>query len=97
VLPDGARGRVKILAPGIAPIIDHDIALLDVGAGLLERWWKDGKRLKPRLVVAEFNKYCTDELDLMREASNASQLRRNFPDSPCWWYRKCTGTGAPAR
>ncbi len=82
VLPDGREVAVKILRPGIEPIIDHDIALLDVGAGLLERWWADGKRLKPRLVVAEFNKYLHDELDLMREASSASQLRRNFPNSP---------------
>jgi ubiquinone biosynthesis protein len=82
VLPDGREVAVKILRPGIEPIIDHDIALLDAGAGLLERWWPDGKRLKPRLVVAEFNKYLHDELDLMREAASASQLRRNFPDSP---------------
>ena len=82
VLPDGREVAVKILRPNIEHIIDHDIALLDVGAGLLERWWQDGKRLKPRLVVAEFNKYLHDELDLMREASSASQLRRNFPDSP---------------
>ncbi len=82
VLPDGREVAVKILRPGIEPIINHDIALLDVGAGLLERWWADGKRLKPRLVVAEFNKYLHDELDLMREASSASQLRRNFPNSP---------------
>ncbi|MGV8935033.1 MAG: ubiquinone biosynthesis regulatory protein kinase UbiB [Gallionellaceae bacterium] len=81
VLPDGREVAVKILRPGIEPIINHDIALLDVGAGLLERWWADGKRLKPRLVVAEFNKYLHDELDLMREASSASQLRRNFPNS----------------
>lgn len=82
VLPDGREVAVKILRPGIERIIDHDIALLDAGAGLLERCWQDGKRLKPRLVVAEFNKYLHDELDLMREASSASQLRRNFPDSP---------------
>jgi ubiquinone biosynthesis protein len=81
VLPDGREVAVKILRPGIEPIINHDIALLDVGAGLLERFWADGKRLKPRLVVAEFNKYLHDELDLMREASCASQLRRNFPNS----------------
>lgn len=82
VLPDGREVAVKILRPGIEPIINHDIALLDAGAALLERWWRDGKRLKPRLVVAEFNKYLHDELDLMREAASASQLRRNFPDSP---------------
>ena len=49
---------------------------------LVERLWADGRRLKPREVVAEFAKYLDDELDLMREAANASQLRRNFADSP---------------
>lgn len=81
VLPDGREVAVKILRPNIERIIDHDIALLDSGALLLEKFWADGKRLKPRLVVAEFNKYLHDELDLMREASSASELRRNFPNS----------------
>ena len=81
VLPDGREVAVKILRPGIAPIIAHDVALLGVCAGLLERWWVDGKRLKPRLVVAEFEKHLYDELDLMREAANASQLKRNFAGS----------------
>jgi ubiquinone biosynthesis protein len=84
-LPDEYGGRavaVKILRPGIAPIINHDIALLDTLAGLLERLWSDGKRLKPREVVAEFAKHLHDELDLMREAANCSQLRRNFTASP---------------
>ncbi|HKB58841.1 MAG TPA: ubiquinone biosynthesis regulatory protein kinase UbiB [Gallionellaceae bacterium] len=86
VLPPGGEhgGRevaVKILRPGIAPVIAHDVALLEICAGLIERWWEDGKRLKPREVVAEFDKYLHDELDLMREASNASQLRRNFAKS----------------
>ncbi len=83
-LPKEHGGRevaVKILRPGIAPTIAHDIALLDAMAWLLERLWSDGKRLKPREVVAEFNKHLHDELDLMREASNCSQLRRNFADS----------------
>ncbi len=81
VLPDGREVAVKILRPGIEHTIAHDIALLDVGASLLERWWADGKRLKPRLVVAEFDKYLHDELDLMREAASASQLKRNFATS----------------
>jgi ubiquinone biosynthesis protein len=80
-LHDGRKVAVKILRPGIEPIINHDIALLDSGALLLETFWADGKRLKPRQVVAEFNKYLHDELDLMREAASASELRRNFPDS----------------
>ncbi|MBI5786769.1 MAG: ubiquinone biosynthesis regulatory protein kinase UbiB, partial [Rhodocyclales bacterium] len=81
-LPDGREVAVKILRPGIAPVIDHDIALLDTLAGLLERLWADGKRLKPREVVGEFAKHLHDELDLMREAANCSQLRRNFNPSP---------------
>jgi ubiquinone biosynthesis protein len=81
-LPDGREVAVKILRPGIAPVINHDIALLDTLAGLLERLWADGKRLKPREVVGEFAKHLRDELDLMREAANCSQLRRNFNPSP---------------
>ncbi|MDO8926879.1 MAG: ubiquinone biosynthesis regulatory protein kinase UbiB [Sideroxyarcus sp.] len=80
-LPDGRKAAVKILRPGISRIIAHDVALLDICAGLMERWWEDGKRLKPKLVVAEFEKYLHDELDLMREAANCSQLRRNFADA----------------
>jgi ubiquinone biosynthesis protein len=78
----GAECAVKILRPGMLPVIMKDLALLDAAAGLVERFWADGRRLKPREVVAEFARHLFDELDLMREAANASQLRRNFPDSP---------------
>ena len=79
---DGGREvAVKILRPGIRTVIDHDIALLHSGASLLESLWVEGRRLKPREVAAEFDKYLHDELDLMREAANCSQLRRNFVDS----------------
>jgi len=81
VLPDGREVAVKILRPGILPVIEHDIALLQVAASLLETVWADGRRLKPREVVAEFDKYLHYELDLMREAANCSQLRRNFEGS----------------
>jgi len=81
VLPDGREVAVKILRPGIIHVIEHDLALLAVCADLIERIWEDGKRLKPKLVVAEFEKYLHDELDLMREASCASQLKRNFAKS----------------
>ncbi len=81
VLPGGREVAVKILRPGISEVIGHDVALLDICAGLIERWWEDGKRLKPKLVVAEFEKYLHDELDLMREAAHASELRRNFADA----------------
>jgi ubiquinone biosynthesis protein len=81
VLPDGREVAVKILRPGILSTIEHDIALLQICAGLIERWSEDGRRLKPKLVVAEFDKYLHDELDMMRESANASQLRRNFADA----------------
>jgi ubiquinone biosynthesis protein len=82
VLPDGRDVAVKILRPGIEYVIRHDLALLDICADLVERLWADGRRLKPREVIAEFEKHLHDELDLMREASNASQLKRNFAGSP---------------
>lgn len=81
VLPNGREVAIKILRPGIARVIAHDIALLDICASLIECWWEDGRRLKPRKVVEEFEKHLRNELDLMREASSASQLKRNFADS----------------
>ena len=81
-LNDGREAAVKILRPNIAGVIRNDLQLLDAGASLLEWLWADGKRLKPHEVVAEFARHLDDELDLMREASNASQLRRNFAGSP---------------
>jgi len=77
-LHDGRAVAVKILRPGIEQVIRNDVSLLDAGAGLIELLWADGKRLRPHEVVAEFAHHLDDELDLMREAANASQLRRNF-------------------
>lgn len=93
----GHEVAVKILRPNMLAVIEHDLALMDSGAMLLEKLWSDGKRLKPREVVAEFAKYLRDELDLMREAANASQLRRNFTDSkllivPEVYWDFCTST-----
>jgi len=81
VLPGGRECAVKILRPNMQQAIERDVALLDSAALLIELLWVDGRRLKPREVVAEFAKHLNDELDLMREASNASQLRRNFAGS----------------
>jgi ubiquinone biosynthesis protein len=81
-LKSGEKVAVKVLRPGIEKIIDSDMALLDTLAGLLETLWSDGKRLKPREVVAEFAKHLADELDMVREAANCSQLHRNFKNSP---------------
>jgi len=81
-LPDGTPAAVKVLRPKIAATIEHDLELMRTGAWLVETLWSDGKRLKPREVVAEFDKTIHDELDLAREAANCSQLRRNFLHSP---------------
>ena len=69
---------VKVLRPGMLPAIDKDLALMHQMAGWVEWLSADGKRLKPREVVAEFDKYLHDELDLVREAASAAQLRRNM-------------------
>jgi ubiquinone biosynthesis protein len=81
-LKDGTPAAVKVLRPGIVSVIGHDVALLYSGAALVEWLWREGRRLKPREVVAEFEKHLEVELDLLLEASNASQLRRNFAGSP---------------
>jgi ubiquinone biosynthesis protein len=81
VLKGGREVAVKVLRPGMRKSIEEDIGLMYIAAAMIERVWADGRRLKPREVVAEFDKYLHDELDLMREAANASQLRRNFADS----------------
>ncbi|TAL79404.1 MAG: ubiquinone biosynthesis regulatory protein kinase UbiB [Burkholderiaceae bacterium] len=78
VMHDGRDVAVKVLRPGMLGIIEKDLTLLRVLASVIERIAPDTRRLKPREVVAEFNKYLHDELDLVREAANCSQLRRNF-------------------
>jgi ubiquinone biosynthesis protein len=80
-LHTGQDVAIKVLRPGMLSIIDKDLALLRLFAQLAERLSADGRRLKPREVVAEFDNYLHDELDLVREAANATQLRRNFADS----------------
>ena len=78
VLKDGREVAVKVLRPGMLAVIDDDMTLLHTLARWVERVSADGKRLKPRQVVAEFDGYLHDELDLVREAANAAQLRRNM-------------------
>jgi ubiquinone biosynthesis protein len=78
----GKEVAVKVLRPNMLSAIDKDLSLLETGATLVEKLWRDGKRLRPRDVVREFDTYLHDELDLNREAANASQLRRNFAGSP---------------
>jgi ubiquinone biosynthesis protein len=71
---------VKVLRPGMLSVIDKDLDLMRMMAGWVDSLSDDGKRLKPKEVVAEFDKYLHDELDLVREASSAAQLRRNMAD-----------------
>ena len=78
---NGKHVVVKVLRPGIKIRIKKDIELLYLFAGLANRYWADGKRLRPLEVVAEFEKNLHDELDLVREAANGTQLKRNFKDS----------------
>ena len=77
-LKNGREVAVKVLRPGMLDVIEHDLKLLHTLARVVEWAWADGKRLKPRQVVAEFDVYLHDELDLVREAANAAQLRRNM-------------------
>ena len=69
---------VKVLRPGVDKQVQRDIALLHTLAEMAERWLAIGRRLRPRAVVAEYEKVILDELDLMREGANCSQLRRNW-------------------
>jgi ubiquinone biosynthesis protein len=80
-LLDGKDVVVKVLRPNIKKIIDRDLDLLAVLAGLAERYWPEGRRFKPKEMVAEITHTLYDELDLAREGANASQLRRNFAKS----------------
>ena len=77
-LKDGRDVAVKVLRPNMLSVIDDDLSLMRTIAVWVERLSADGKRLKPREVVAEFDNHLHDELDLVREAANAAQLRRNM-------------------
>ena len=80
-LHSGESVVVKILRPGVRALIENDLAVLYAIAELAERYWSDGRRLRPVEVVREFENTLFKELDLMREAANAAQLKRNFADS----------------
>jgi ubiquinone biosynthesis protein len=81
-LKSGQEVVVKILRPGMREVIERDLEVLASLAALADEYWEDGRRLRPVEVVAEYRKTILDELDLLREAGNASQLRRNFKGSP---------------
>lgn len=81
VLKDGTRAIAKVLRPGIRETIDRDVALMYAIADLVSHVLSDARRLRPREVVAEYDRTIHDELDLVREATNAVVLRNNFKDS----------------
>jgi ubiquinone biosynthesis protein len=80
-LKDGREIVVKILRPGMREIIGRDLDVLDVLARLAQNHWPEARRVRPIEVVHEYRKTIIDELDLLREAANASQLKRNFDGS----------------
>ena len=80
-LVSGEEVVVKLLRPNVRKHIERDLEVLYTVARLAQRYWADGRRLRPLEVVAEYEKTVLNELDLMREAANAAQLRRNFLDS----------------
>jgi len=77
-LADGTEVVVKVLRPGMREMIEQDLEVLYSLAALAHRYWAESRRLRPLEVVSEYEKTILDELDLMREAANASQLKRNF-------------------
>ncbi|MDH0338746.1 ubiquinone biosynthesis regulatory protein kinase UbiB [Metapseudomonas otitidis] len=81
-LKSGEDVVVKVVRPGLKPVIRQDLAWLFLIARLAERLSSDARRLRPVEVVSDYEKTIYDELDLLREAANASQLRRNFEGSP---------------
>jgi ubiquinone biosynthesis protein len=81
-LKNGTEVVVKILRPGMRELIDQDLEVLDYLAGLADDYWPQARRLRPIDLVREYRKTILDELDLLREAANASQLKRNFAGSP---------------
>ena len=80
-LKSGKQVVVKVLRPGIEKVIRRDVGLLYIIANLAQRYWKDGRRLRPVEVVRDYEKTIIDELDLQREAANCAQLRRNWEGS----------------
>ena len=80
-LKSGTEVIVKVLRPGVLERIERDLGVLRMLAGLADRYWEHGKRLRPLEVVDEYEHTILDELDLMREAANTTQLKRNFQGS----------------
>ncbi|QMT58735.1 ubiquinone biosynthesis regulatory protein kinase UbiB [Legionella sp. PC997] len=81
-LKTGEEVIVKVLRPNMRRIIEQDLSIMHTIAKWADRYWPEIRRLKPKEIVTEFEHTLIDELDLLREAANAAQLRRNFEHSP---------------
>jgi ubiquinone biosynthesis protein len=79
---------VKVLRPRVRQLIEQDLEVMYTLARLAQRWWPEARRLRPEAVVAEYEKTILNELDLLREAGNANQLRRNWQGSPLIYVPK---------
>jgi len=80
-LKDGSDVIIKVVRPDIKKRIQRDVELLYTLAHLAQRYWDDGRRLRPVEVVEHYEKTILDELNLSHEAANATQLKRNFSDT----------------
>jgi len=87
-LPGGEQVVIKVIRPGIERIIRDDVALLHGIAAFVDDRIKGGKRLRLREVVRDYEHVIFDELNLLAEAANTSQLGRNFKDSPLLYIPK---------
>ncbi len=94
-LHDGRDVAVKVLRPGMHRIVDHDIDLLDTFAQLIERFSEDGRRLKPREVVAELPSIYMTSLTWYVKRPTPPSCGATSPMVICWWSRKSTGISAP--
>ncbi|MDX2320687.1 MAG: ubiquinone biosynthesis regulatory protein kinase UbiB [Moritella sp.] len=79
--PNHADVVIKIIRPDIEPIIRADTQLMKRLSKVLLKLVPEATRLRPLEVVLDYEKTILDELNLEREAANATQLRRNFLDS----------------
>ncbi|AUX95131.1 ubiquinone biosynthesis regulatory protein kinase UbiB [Mixta gaviniae] len=78
---NGKAVVIKVIRPDILPVIKADMRLIYRLARWLPRLMPASRRLRPVEVVADYEKTLIDELNLLREAANAIQLRRNFENS----------------
>ena len=97
ILQDGTPAAVKVLRPNIHHAVGRDIALMESFAWMIEKLFTHGPRLRPREIVAEFHRSLLEETDLLHEAANCNQLRRNFSDHqmlvmPAVYWQYCTSS-----